>query len=197
MTSVVMIFEITRDYAVIVPLMISNLLSLFISSRLQRKPIYEALAGQDGIHLPSAEARQQHTQRRVVDIMRAATDVLPSQMTIQEALEHARSSPSSAWPVTDGQGVAGVIGLDALQQALARRGAAKRLSELLDAQNFPHVHPDQSFHLALERMGAAHLDVLPVVSRADVHKLEGTVTLQDVLDSYGVSSSGTPKNQGI
>ena len=46
-------------------------------------------------------------------------------------------------------------------------------------------------------MGAAHLDVLPVVSRADVHKLEGTVTLQDVLDSYGVSSSGTPKNQGI
>src|SRR5213595_4215126 len=70
MTSVVMIFEITRDYAVIVPLMISNLVSLFISSRLQRKPIYEALAGQDGIHLPSAEARQQHTQRRVVDIMR-------------------------------------------------------------------------------------------------------------------------------
>src|SRR6266851_1171379 len=38
MTSVVMIFEMTRDYAVIVPLMISNLVSLFISSRLQREP---------------------------------------------------------------------------------------------------------------------------------------------------------------
>jgi len=188
MTSVVMIFEITRDYTVIVPLMISNLVSLFISSRLQRKPIYEALAGQDGIHLPSAEARQQHTQRRVVDIMRTATDVLLSQMTIQEALEHVRSSPSSAWPVTDGQGVAGVIGLHALQRALADGGTAKRLSELLDAQNFPHVHPDQSFHLTLERMGAAKLDVLPVVSRADVHKLQGIVTLQDVLISYGVGS---------
>ena len=35
-------------------------------------------------------------------------------------------------------------------------------------------------------MGAAQLDTLPVVSRADVHKLEGIVTLQDVLDSYGV-----------
>jgi len=188
MTSVVMIFEITRDYTVIVPLMISNLVSLFISSRLQRKPIYEALAGQDGIHLPSAEARQQHTQRQVVDIMRTATDVLLSQMTIQEALEHVRSSPSSAWPVTDGQGVAGVIGLHALQRALADGGTAKRLSELLDAQNFPHVHPDQSFHLTLERMGAAKLDVLPVVSRADVHKLQGIVTLQDVLNSYGVGS---------
>lgn len=60
MTSVLMIFEMTQDYAVIVPLMISNLVSLFISSRLQPQPIYEALAVQDGIHLPTAETRQRH-----------------------------------------------------------------------------------------------------------------------------------------
>ena len=48
MTSVLMIFEMTQDYAVIVPLMIANLVSLFISSRLQRQPIYEALAIQYG-----------------------------------------------------------------------------------------------------------------------------------------------------
>src|SRR5262249_51465128 len=66
MTSVVMIFEITRDYAVIVPLMISNLVSFFISSRLQEQPIYESLARQDGIHLPSAESRQQEGNRRVI-----------------------------------------------------------------------------------------------------------------------------------
>jgi len=45
-------FEMTRDYAVIVPLMIANLASLFISTRFQKEPIYEALAQQDGIHLP-------------------------------------------------------------------------------------------------------------------------------------------------
>ena len=63
MTSVVMIFEMTQDYAVIVPLMISNLVSLFISSRLQRQAIYEALAVQDDIHLPTADTRQRHGQR--------------------------------------------------------------------------------------------------------------------------------------
>ena len=57
MTSVVMIFETTRDYAVIVPLMISNLVSFFISSKLQPDPIYEGLAHQDGIHLPSGDSR--------------------------------------------------------------------------------------------------------------------------------------------
>ena len=59
LTSVIMIFEITRDYSIIVPLMISNLISYFISSRLQEESIYEALLHQDGIHLPSgAKARE-------------------------------------------------------------------------------------------------------------------------------------------
>ena len=58
MTSVLMIFEMTQDYAVIVPVMISNLVSFFLSSRLQWQPIYEALAIQDGIHLPTAKTRQ-------------------------------------------------------------------------------------------------------------------------------------------
>ena len=53
MTSVLMIFEMTRDYAVIVPLMIANLTSLFISRRFQKQPIYEALARRDGIQLPT------------------------------------------------------------------------------------------------------------------------------------------------
>jgi len=51
MTSVLMIFEMTQDYAVIVPLMIANLVSLFISSRLLRQPIYEALAVQDDLRI--------------------------------------------------------------------------------------------------------------------------------------------------
>jgi CIC family chloride channel protein len=41
-------------------------------------------------------------------------------------------------------------------------------------------------HLALDRMGASQLDLLPVVSRANVHHLQGVVTLQDVLAVYGV-----------
>src|SRR2546430_14582288 len=84
MTSVLMIFEITRDYAVIVPLMISNLVSFFISSRLQPKPIYDELAYQDGIHLPKAEARQQEAQRQVNQTMREATEILNAEMTVQE-----------------------------------------------------------------------------------------------------------------
>jgi CIC family chloride channel protein len=185
MTSVLMIFEMTQDYAVIVPLMIANLVSLFISSRLQRQPIYEALAVQDGIHLPGAGARQRQGQRQVVRVMHTATELLAADITVLEALERVRASESRTWLVTDGRGVVGVISVPTLERELAE-GATKQVGELVGARTFPHVHPDQGLDLALERMGANKVEILPVVSRADVHKLEGIVTLRDVLDSYGV-----------
>jgi CIC family chloride channel protein len=186
MTSVLMIFETTRDYTVIVPLMISNLVSFFISSRLQRESIYNALAFQDGIHLPTAETRQRHAQRQVIQAMHAATEVLPAQMTVREALLRVSSSTFEAWPVTDRQGVIGVISLARLERAWGEGAADERLGDLVGASTFPHLHPDQTLDLVLERMGAARLELLPVVSRADVHKLEGVITLRDVLNSFGV-----------
>ena len=195
MTSVVMIFEITRDYAVIVPLMISNLVSFFISARFQKEPIYEVLAQQDGIHLPTAETRQLEGQRQVAQAMRNATEILSADMTVQDALEKVKSSRLRAWPVCDERGVIGVVGLQALQRANSDRSAQKWLTEIVGQEEFPHVHGDHPLHLALDRMGASQLDLLPVVNRANVHHLEGVVTLPDVLALYGVGAELKMENR--
>jgi len=195
MTSVVMIFEMTQDYSVIVPLMIANLVSLFLASRLQREPIYEALAVQDGIHLPSAESRYRQGAGRVARVMRPAGKTLASEMTVGEALQRVRSSESSSWLVTDERGVIGVGNRATLEReaaedptrALGKIVAAHPFAEHGSGEHaFPHVHKDQGLDLALERMGASGVDILPVVSRANVHQLEGVVTLRDVLTAYGV-----------
>jgi CIC family chloride channel protein len=54
MTSVFMVFEITQDYQILVPLMVANLLSFVISRRFQPAPVYHALLKQDGVELPAA-----------------------------------------------------------------------------------------------------------------------------------------------
>jgi CIC family chloride channel protein len=187
MTSVLMIFEMTQDYAVIVPLMIANLVSLFISSRLQRQPIYEALAVQDGIHLPKSEARHRRRDRQVTRVMRTSTELLSSELTVGEALERIRSSEFRTWLVGDRRGLVGVVNLSMLAREAAEGPDKQKLAQILVDPDFPHVHPDQGLDLALERMGENQLELLPVVSRADVHKLEGIVTLRDVLDAYGVN----------
>jgi chloride channel protein, CIC family len=190
MTSVVMIFEITRDYAVIVPLMISNLVSYFISSRLQREPIYEQLAEQDGIHLPLAETRHSERQRQVGQVMRPAVEFLDAGESIQAALQKSGTSEQRTWLVRDRNGVIGILTREQLQETSRQSVPPKKVRDLVQDQEFPHVHSDQSFDLALARMGSAHTDLLPVVSRANVHELLGVVRLHDVLESYGLNSRG-------
>lgn len=193
MTSVVMIFETTRDYAVIVPLMISNLVSLFIASRLEKQPIYEMLANQDGIHLPTAESRAHEGRRRVQQAMRAATETLDAGISVQDAQARIAASGAQAWPLYSHEGVIGVIGRDAIEFAAENGDGAKLLGEMIARGEFPHVHTDHSLPSALDRMGAAGVEVLPVVSRANVHQLLGIVTLDDVLALYRVRSKKTTK----
>jgi CIC family chloride channel protein len=186
MTSVLMIFETTQDYSVIVPLMISNLVSFFVAGRLQREPVYDALAYQDGIHLPSAATRHQRGGRQVRQIMHPATEVLYTGMTLRDALKLGHESQLHSWPLCEGDSVVGVITRSSLELAQREGRFDDRLETLLKGRLFPHLHEDQSLHLALERMGSEGLDTLPVVSRADVHQMEGVVLLRDILDAYGI-----------
>ena len=187
MTSVLMIFETTHDYAVIVPLMIANLVSFWISSTMQPETIYQALSRQEGIHLPTADTLSHVGERRVAQVMRGATDVLSPSMTVRDALARASQTQSNAWPVTDERGIVGVLSRESLESSLKSSEQDKPLSELLTGLDFPHVHTDHPLHVALERMGATRLDLLPVVSRANIRLLLGVVFLSDILDSFGVA----------
>jgi chloride channel protein, CIC family len=134
----------------------------------------------------SIDGRRQRDHRRVLRVLRPAIESLPADITVQDALQRVRASESRTWVMTNQRGVVGLISLSTLERAAAD-DETKNLNAIVDAQVFPHVHSDQGLDLALDRMGSNHVDILPVVSRADVHKVEGIVTLRDVLDSYGVS----------
>ncbi len=183
-TSVIMIWEITDDYHIIPPLMISNLISFFVSYRLQRQPIYEALSLQEGIHLPTAEVSQRHIQVRVA--MRPPRELFAPDMTVTEALTQAGHSSLRSWPVADKRGLWGIVSLAQLESATEKQSSEAKVGDLLDTRTFPHLHADHSLDLALERMGKSGFDLLPVVSRANVHDLEGVVTLLDVLRAFGL-----------
>jgi len=187
MTSVVMIFEITRDYAVIVPLMISNLLSFFIATRLQHKPIYEELARQDGIHLPGEEPSTGAGQVRVAVLLRPSFVSLSPENSLREALKIVHAEQSRAALVKSSRGVEGIVSAKVLESAF-ENDSSQRLAAILPKGDFPHVHRDHTLAQALDRMGSARMDMLPVVSRANIHELEGIITLADVLDRYGVST---------
>ena len=53
-TSVLIIFEMTGGYGLVLPLMLANMTSYIVARRLRPRPIYEELLLQDGIELPHA-----------------------------------------------------------------------------------------------------------------------------------------------
>jgi chloride channel protein, CIC family len=197
-TSVIMIFELTRDYTIIVPLMISNTIAYFISQQLQRETIYDALARQDGYHLPHAHSRTESGPGKVTLVMRPATLVLAPDVNVRAAMEQVANSQLDAWPVAMGQKFYGMVRRSDMAAAIesgpedATLGTVLRTSQgsSHDVGEFPHVHTDQLLHVALERMGSSGFNVLPVISRANLNQLLGIVVLEDVLKAYGVAPEG-------
>ncbi len=201
LTSVIMIFEMTRDYTIIVPLMISNLISFYISHRLQREPIYEALQHQDGLHLPSG-LRYRQGLLIVRDAAEAPANLLSRTDRVEDALPYL-DADHNAYPVMDGRRLAGMITLAQLQQAIAEGRQDLILGELLPvnvpdplltSEVFPHLHMDHPLDMALRRMAQSKLNMLPVVGRADIRDLKGVVSLNNILQAYGVAGDqGEPK----
>jgi len=101
-------------------------------------------------------------------------------------LEKLRSTGFRALPVLSDRGVEGMVSVESLQQTQASE--AKTLSDLLAPDSFPHLHRDHTVAQALDRMAASRMDLLPVVSRANIRQIEGVITLSDVLARYGVSA---------
>jgi CIC family chloride channel protein len=192
MTSVIMIFETTRDYSIIVPLMISNLISYFISSRLQEESIYEALLHQDGIHLPSG-ANAREALLMVGQAFRQAPESLPTTQRAREAATVVKRE-TGAWPVVDQTGLCGMLRIEQLDRAIDAGQGERTLGQLvpaprpdgLGAQDFPHLHADHSLDFAMRRLAETGLKVLPVVSRTNIRELKGTISMQDILAAYAM-----------
>jgi CIC family chloride channel protein len=185
MTSVIMIFEVTHDYAIIVPLMIANLMSFYISRRHQPETVYEQLSLQEGIHLPAGRTREISGQFHVADAMRPPAEVFRSEDKVAHVLDVARASKSRAWLVLDEGGIVGIVSLSDLERAHSAGDVETSVGRLVASDPLPHVHEDHPLEVALHRLGRARLEMIPVVNRADIRQLLGVVTLTDILDKYG------------
>jgi chloride channel protein, CIC family len=189
LTSVIMIFEMTRDYSIIVPLMISNLISFMVSYRLQRQPIYEALAHQEGVTLPSDELREQVSRLQIGKIMGGTYQVLSPDETLEVARGVMVAAGEKSMVVAGDGSIWGVL-------TLKRIDEYDDLTQLVrdvvsPDESFASVHMDESLSLALERMGSVGTETLPVVSRANGRQLLGLVTLEGIMTAYGVGKERT------
>lgn len=175
MTSVFMIFEITQDYQILVPLMVANLLSFTIARRYQPLPVYDALLRQDDVHLPSTLRRSSAWAAR--DVMTREMVFVDAETSVDEAL----AMPGGAAVVLVGtpERLLGVLTRRRLAQARGDGRGAVAVGEIAD-RSFAHVHADHALDVVLERMPAPEA-VLPVVRRDRASAVLGVITLESLM----------------
>jgi chloride channel protein, CIC family len=188
-TSVFMILEVSGSYAIVLPVMISNMVAYVVSRQYQRDSIFDVVARQDGMELPSMEHRREAVIRRVEDAMRQPPVVLPRELEIKDAVRLAEESATAgmlahvrpqAWIVVD---------TTTLQQLVHEGKGTLTVGQVLGlATPLPIVHPDEPLDAALAAIGDAPL--VPVVHRAEPSRLVGVVSLADILTTYRLGRKG-------
>lgn len=181
-TSVLIIFEMTGSYGLILPLMIANMTAYGLARRFSPVPIYEALLEQDGIHLPHPRGAIKHALEllRVAEAMTREAVTLPASITVSEALRQISSHDFSTYPVTsDGDHFVGLVSEARLRRTLAEGGGGRLVQQLADAGDY--VFPDQPLVRAVVHMNQSNLRHLAVLERSDNRRLVGLLTMSDIV----------------
>jgi len=186
LTSVFMVLEVSGNYSIILPVMISNTIAYLISRQYQQASLFDLLSRQDGMDLPSMEERREEVSMHVEDAMRAyAGPVLNINDLLNTAWERAGASPEEFVFVEDGAGNWFGIAKEEVSRLAIPGPEGATLRSVLPQTALPHLHPDHSLEEALRRLG--DLPFLPVVNRANFRNLEGVVGLPDILRAYRVA----------
>jgi CIC family chloride channel protein len=182
-TSVFMVIELSGNYTAILPVIISAMIAYGISRAYQKVPLFDLLARQDGLVLPSIEERREMTSFVVEDAMR--TDgvlVAEPGEHIVEVAKRAEANPEAALLLRMRPGEWWLLDRDDVMRLAPD---AARTTTPIHAKSkgpIPYLFRDQSLAEALQVMG--DWPVLPVASRADLAKLEGILTLADTLHAF-------------
>ena len=189
-TSIIIIFEMTHNYSIILPLMVANITSYALATKLSPTPIYDALLLQDGIHLPHAE-RQSLKQIPVSAAMTTEVATVRGDMAVAEAFQYVQTLAENhrAYPVVNDAGrLEGLVTMNDFKRALAA-GKNDQLLEQVASHNVVHVHPDHTLATAIIKLGRQGISQLPVVSRKDSAKILGILTMHDIAEALSKEAS--------
>ena len=184
-TSMLIIFEMTRDYEIMLPLMIAVVAATVIASVLDPLSIYTRRLFLQGIHLDEETAATNVMQSiRVADAMGPVTVTLAADMPLDEVARAFAGDRAAVGLVLDEEGlVLGVVTNTDVNEALvAERSTATAID--LATTSVRTVFPEQSLHDALAAFAGASFNALPVVERDRPRVPRGILRRSDVTNAY-------------
>jgi CIC family chloride channel protein len=187
LTAIMIVFEMTSDYALILPLMLCGAVAYITARRIYPESIYSEWLVRRGesIHLGRDTAVMERL--RVRDSYHHDPQVIGEAATVPQILQAIGASPQIEFPVMDDElHLVGMITYDDLRTVLsdAERYAPVVVAGDLASLSFERVTPDDSLATALQKLAVRGSHYIPVVDSAESDRLVGVIGRQEILAAY-------------
>jgi CIC family chloride channel protein len=184
--AILIIFEMTGDYAVIVPLMLSCITAYLIASQIKRESIFTLKLVRKGIDIQAGREVNIMKSLLVRDAMTPDVETVNENMHLNKLLEHTFASKYSSFPVLDADGLlSGIVTFQDFKEVVFEEG----LGDLVVVKDIAMadvitVTENESLDEALKKIGQRNIEQLPVVAENSRRKIVGILSRRDIFSAY-------------
>jgi len=186
LTNILMLFELTNDYTLILPIMVSCIASSYTYQRFTKHSIYVQYLLNRGINIRHGREVSIMNSIKVRDVMNTEFTTIAQEMPFRKILETISYSKNFYFPVLDNKGdMTGILSFSDIREMMFE----EQLGDLLVAGELAThkvlaLTPEQNLNQAMELFTQLDVDQLPVVRHDDKVKVIGMITRGDVMASY-------------
>lgn len=185
-TAIILLFEMTRNYTLILPLMTAISISMFLSSAFTKESIYTMRLVRRGIDIHQREEVDILRSILVKDVMKRDVETVSDSMVLKELLEFTLSSKHIGFPVLDKKGLlAGIVTIEDYKEFLFEEGLENLVVvKELATSNVITVTENENLAAAMKKIGFKNIELIPVVDENNPLKLIGVLSRRDIVSAY-------------
>ena len=191
-TAILILFEMTGDYQIILPLMLSTVLSTIVAKNLSPDSIYTLKLKRRGVELSEDTQAIDLMQGVTAEIaMNCETEAVPLDFPLVELMSTFSSTHYHALPVVQNETeLVGLITINELDQ-LRSKGTleSKTIADILTFNNPATIRPHEPVWMALRHLEDQGEGCVPVVSETGKNILLGVLRRIDIIRAYNKAVS--------
>ena len=188
--AIIMIFELTLDYQIILPLMLACVVGYYTSISIEKRSIYAEALKRKG----AGDYRKQLAELHVRDLMKENPLTVSPNAGFSEIGEKFIATRFNYLYVTDRDRFLGAVSLHDIKDYLNTPELARVvIAGDIIRDHFPVVPPNATLNEALERFSDHDGERLPVVSSSPEYRLVGSISKTDVI----LALAGSVRSAGL
>jgi len=186
-TSILILFELTNDYRIILPLMLSCIVSVLITTRLKKDSIYTLKLSRRGINMFQGQDINVLHSLPVSHVLKTDYEEIDVDTPFRKLVDLTVNSPHPNFFVSDRN--ARLLGAVSVHDVRKLINESETLETLVVAYDVMtpirhHFTPTDTLDMVMKAFGEVNMDQLPVVEEESKKQLIGTVSKHDIIEIY-------------